>query len=544
MTWLRTAAAASALFMVSFAVCSCGPVEPSQAEDRREAQGELLEPGTVRISMRGTPGGGIWPHFIVSADGVQIGNGTANTATSKVYSFAIGALGGGAHTIAITFDNDYFASSSDDRNLFVDWVDIGPLHMLSTDQRVRYDRGPLDGKNVTPGQSAVSSNGTLIFALPTVDLTMRGAMGGGAWPHYVVKVDGVQLVSGTANSPEPRVYVFNAEVKNGAAHLVTVSFDNDYWLPSNPKDDRNLFVDFMDVGLQRLKSTNSQVALMSNGTLTFQVPASLNSALPPQGVYEGIALTGNYQPRLDQLAANGFKVVLNYSAPGINPTSAQLVAYADAAQARGLKIIWAMKSHEWWDGTYSAAYIQAQVNAVKNHPATWGYYVADDDANMVPAKVISASKVIRTLDPNPDHPRLTVEGIADLNSGLLAALEPANDRVGYFDYPIGMFSTPQAQYESDDGPWRRALRLAKAKNKPFVAVLQANNVQACFPTIIYPYPHWPTATELTDFRNHVLSAADETNTPVSLILWFSYHCLTKANPAAVDTLRQGAFAPR
>ncbi len=266
--------------------------------------------------------------------------------------------------------------------------------------------------------------------------------------------------------------------------------------------------------------------------------------LPLQGVYESISATDNYKPRLDQIAAGGFKVVLNYSLPGkVGAAIAPLLAYADYANLKGLSVIWAMKNHQWWDGTYSTDSITKLVNILKNHPATWGYYVADDDQNMIASKVISYSNIIRAADPNPRHPRLTAENTGLFNDGTMQSLEPANDYIAYWRYGIGKYATLEELFVAEDNSYNLIFEWVKTTKKPFVLVMQANNVEACYPRLKSRYSHWPTAKEMTDLRNHMLTIAKAKDISVPLILWYSYFDIMRVNPAAWDTLKQAAFSP-
>lgn len=276
------------------------------------------------------------------------------------------------------------------------------------------------------------------------------------------------------------------------------------------------------------------------------VKTDKDSGLPMQGVYESIRVTGDYKPRLDQIAAGGFKVVLNYSIPGsVSANMAQLLAYADYANSKGLKVIWAMKNHQWWDGTYSADSVTILVNVLKNHTATWGYYVTDDDVGMVASKIISHSKNIRAADPNPAHPLLTAENKSMFKNGTMQALEPANDCIGYWRYAIGEHATMEELYAAEDIWFNKIFDWVKTTNKPFILGMQANDVRACYPRLAknFPYSHWPTAKEMTDLRNHILAIAKAKGVLVPLILWYSYYDIIRVNPSAWDTLVKAAFAP-
>src|SRR5947209_3385548 len=65
------------------------------------------------------------------------------------------------------------------------------------------------------------------------------------------------------------------------------------------------------------------------------------AALPPQGIYEGCEPgTRDCLNRLKTLAHAGFQLVLNYSS--VAGSAAEILAYANQAQAAGIKIIWSL----------------------------------------------------------------------------------------------------------------------------------------------------------------------------------------------------------
>jgi hypothetical protein len=100
-------------------------------------------------------------------------------------------------------------------------------------------------------------------------------------------------------------------------------------------------------------------------------------------------------PRLDQIAAGGFKVVVNYGL--CYGSTANMIAYINYAFSKGLKIAIALERVCAPLGgslatTYPTMYVEAGspgttafnafgvyvVNQVKNLAGTWGYYIADE----------------------------------------------------------------------------------------------------------------------------------------------------------------------
>src|SRR5262245_37267457 len=97
-----------------------------------------------------------------------------------------------------------------------------------------------------------------------------------------------------------------------------------------------------------------------------------------EGIYDAFTYeqqrTGLFptcRERLDAIRAAGLRAVLNYGTGTM--TEAQALRYANEAGAAGVRVIW-----NPWTGpaTWSGGWIEA----VRGHPATWGYYVGDEAA--------------------------------------------------------------------------------------------------------------------------------------------------------------------
>src|SRR5579883_10363 len=117
-------------------------------------------------------------------------------------------------------------------------------------------------------------------------------------------------------------------------------------------------------------------------------PASGNSPHTlSQGLYESCSPSKGEicLNRLEQMAAAGFTVVINYNQ--LDATAAQELAYAQKAHELGMKIIWDMddpvfrnagnilRQYQTLAATCNcsddAGFIRYYVNLVKNLPATW-----------------------------------------------------------------------------------------------------------------------------------------------------------------------------
>ena len=143
------------------------------------------------------------------------------------------------------------------------------------------------------------------------------------------------------------------------------------------------------------RSTRAAIlaVLVCMAALILWTPAPARAALPPQGVYEQCApATQDCGARLQAIADAGFQYVLNYTA--WYGSAEQVRQYADEAQAAGIKVIWPLNDHAWRDGTdlrsyyrylgpdcpcsTNAQFKQWALGLVKDHPATWGFYVGDE----------------------------------------------------------------------------------------------------------------------------------------------------------------------
>ena len=176
------------------------------------------------------------------------------------------------------------------------------------------------------------------------------------------------------------------------------------------------------------------------------------SSRPVQGVYEYCAPSSSRDGcvgRLEQIAAGGFRVVLNYAA--FDADADQVRHYIAAAARLRVKLIWPMKDSPWWGPGITGArlpelardcrcaattsLLRYAVTLVSRSPATWGYYVADEQSPRNAEQVVAFSRRLRALDPH--HPRLAVGAGEDSVAQLLAPFAPAADVLGADSYPVG-----------------------------------------------------------------------------------------------------------
>ena len=280
-------------------------------------------------------------------------------------------------------------------------------------------------------------------------------------------------------------------------------------------------------------------------------PASARAALPPQGVYEQCAPNSTSEDcgaRLRTIADAGFEYVLNYTAWFGN--AQQVRRYADQAQAAGIKVIWPLNDRAWRDGTdlrshyrylgpdcpcsNNAQFKQWALGLVKDHPATWGFYVGDElppTAQNV-SQVQALANEVKSIAPSKPTLYVTIP-----NNGVLTSqLEPFGgvaDYLGADHYPVGMDDDLQATSRYADDTRRVAARHGR---KP-VFVLQAFSWSEYDPSFA---DRFPTRTEMQAMRDMAISAGEP-----QMMLWYAFNdVMDSSNPTGNwGAVKAAAFAP-
>jgi hypothetical protein len=259
-----------------------------------------------------------------------------------------------------------------------------------------------------------------------------------------------------------------------------------------------------------------------------------SSTLPPQGVYESCSPSETAcVDHLNQIAAGGFKLVVNYNQFWATPE--QQLSYANRALSLKIKIIWGMSAPAWRDGTdlrayYSdmgdacncsdnAGFIRYVVNLVKNHPATWGYYIGDEAKPLTETNTVKAfSDLVKATDPN--HPRLYVASAWRDISNLTPFAEFA-DVIATDNYPVGT----DVELDSIGNVAQQGQALANDKGKKWAQVLQAFSWGPEETWV--SSSRWPTRDELRQMRDLALNNANPT-----ILLWYSYFDIINDSQAA------------
>jgi hypothetical protein len=259
--------------------------------------------------------------------------------------------------------------------------------------------------------------------------------------------------------------------------------------------------------------------------------ASLAAGMPPQGLYEACAPTtdaASCTQHLQTMGRAGFQVVLNYRAWSASPQ--QVLGYANAAQALGVKVIWPLDDPAWRDGAGPLSsvfpdlragcgcsgddgFLSYAVNLVKDLPATWGYYIGDEVPADQLSQVQALSAKLGKLDPN--HPRLLIaDGTSVDPAANLAPFGDVADVVGSDVYPVG-WPVPSADVVGSVAAVDH--QIASSHGRQAAVALQAFSWSQDPSASTATEPRWPTEQEMQAMRDAALAEADP-----ALILWFSY----------------------
>lgn len=227
---------------------------------------------TITVHAYGEPAEGIWPHLRLLVDGVEVATRKVDATTSTAYSFSLPLESGISHKVQVQYFND-LATAREDRNLYVQGVEVNGRLINSTDDGVSFDRGALDGRHVMPGREGLWWNGTLQFdthpddfpatgtpdpqAGPsTVVINAQGTPAAGEFARFTLLLDGVEVGEGVVGS-EARDFTFEIPATAGAGHKLAIRYDNDAVIG---REDRNLTVNEITINGQTIKPTDSIVS--------------------------------------------------------------------------------------------------------------------------------------------------------------------------------------------------------------------------------------------------------------------------------------------
>ncbi len=227
----------------------------------------LLVPLTIKLGADSWLGD---PNVIIKVDGIQVFSGTisAQHATGGKL-MELGMFSASAtHEISVNFTNDAWGGTADtDRNLYVEAILVNGV---ATGQSQALMSAGIATFSVDPAKYVVTK---AVQAPPPsllVPLTIK--LGADSWlgdPNVIIKVDGIQVFSGTISAQHAtggklmELGMFSAS----ATHEISVNFTNDAW-GGTADTDRNLYVEAI---LVNGVATGQSQALMSAGIAIFNV---------------------------------------------------------------------------------------------------------------------------------------------------------------------------------------------------------------------------------------------------------------------------------
>jgi hypothetical protein len=302
-------------------------------------------------------------------------------------------------------------------------------------------------------------------------------------------------------------------------------------------------------GVTRRLGTLALVATLAALALALLAPPA-RASLPPQGLYEQCApnsTTMDCGERLRTMAQAGFRYVLNYMS--WYGSADEVLRFADQAEAAGLEVIWPLNHDAWRNGAdlrrvypylapdcgcgSSAEFKRYAIGLVKDHPATWGFYVGDEEPpNPVNIDQVAAlSQEVAQIAPGMPRLYISLQG-----TGLqdyLAPFIPYADYAGADYYPVGrapdLRKVPLIARQTHD--------LTSDQGKRSALVLQAFSWSQYDPSFA---PRFPTRGEMRWMRDAAISHGNP-----DMVLWYSYNDLfTFDSPEARwSDLKAAAFAP-
>ncbi|PXW97963.1 putative xylan-binding protein with Ca-dependent carbohydrate-binding module [Sphaerotilus hippei] len=147
--------------------------------EARTAQALAVSTPTLTVRARATLYGGVGPIMVVRINGVQIGSVEVRSTTTASYSFSAATLVGGAK-VEVVFTNDqYNASTGEDRNLYIEQLSDGTSTVLPTATGAVVDWGSgaeaFDNVLVWPGRTDLTSAGALRLTWPVTTTASTAA---------------------------------------------------------------------------------------------------------------------------------------------------------------------------------------------------------------------------------------------------------------------------------------------------------------------------------------------------------------------------------
>jgi len=313
-------------------------------------------------------------------------------------------------------------------------------------------------------------------------------------------------------------------------------------------------------------NTPSNPVPISTDTRPNDTGRSATIALPPQGLYEScLPSKSDCLARLTEMGVRGFRIVLNDGLRYANSARA-VRAYADQAAKLGMKVILPIKYSPEWDdddrylvkafddlaseggSTDNLSFLTYYIGILKDHPALWGYYMADEVHSEYHDGLQVYADMVKTLDPY--HPRLIVEeGTNDpmeIFFTFHSYMSDTTDVLALDNYPYGYIDTygNLSRYTGESADmlqyWSDKLRLKSA------IVLQAfawTQYQREYGPLCFLWPlcaPFPNREQMKAQRDQAIL-----NSRPEMILWYYYPDLLNSDDPAQhwNDLVAAAFAP-
>lgn len=219
---------------------------------------------------------------------------------------------------------------------------------------------------------------------------------------------------------------------------------------------------------------------------------------------------------LPAMAKSPFGVVLEYSVTG-----ADTLPFADAAQRAGLKVLWYVRDLPTWGQPSSL------LDRLDSHPATYGFYVAEEPASRAPVQAVCSILGAR------NHPRVGTVfayGAYDIGSRL-SPLLGLTEIITCAAYPVGvqLYGSDPNIPLSSVGSMARTMSTAGARHNFTPAMTMQAFAWNQDPTLAMSpdFARWPTRAEMKVMHQQAIGGGMRT------LFWFTRWAVTRAyDPAA------------
>ena len=280
--------------------------------------------------------------------------------------------------------------------------------------------------------------------------------------------------------------------------------------------------------------------------------ANDTAAVPAEGIFDGCDITvdiSSCEQDLQAIHAAGMQVVVANIPLGA--TLDEITAYASAAQAAGVSVMWELNDAGFWGGTWtanSAAYdysefatpcgctdttqvLQYMIQALAALPATYGYYAADD-WTLSPSDTPALSQYVSEIKAvDPSHMVMIGSAVSQGTSFYSTGATIGNEIYPETTNDLMPAGQNLATWDSVDQGIAQDQRAATSNGSPAAFILQAftfgdsladgEAVGVCTPQMTAAQCagllSYPSAAVQLQLRNEVLQHSHP-----KLILWYTF----------------------